>query len=96
LYRSEDFFEDPDRTDQDLVVMAIVGIKDPVRVEVPGAVATCKKAGIIVRMVTGEFDALVTGSLGLLLQGASHCSVIFNSLRYYLSYKFHVCTWLLY
>lgn len=34
--------------------MAIVGIKDPVRNEVPDAVATCQRAGIIVRMVTGE------------------------------------------
>ena len=34
--------------------MAIVGIKDPVRVEVPDAVATCQSAGITVRMVTGE------------------------------------------
>ena len=34
--------------------MAIVGIKDPVRPEVPDAVATCQRAGIVVRMVTGE------------------------------------------
>ena len=34
--------------------MAVLGIKDPVRPEVPAAVATCKRAGIIVRMVTGE------------------------------------------
>ncbi|GAX78129.1 hypothetical protein CEUSTIGMA_g5571.t1 [Chlamydomonas eustigma] len=52
--RPIDFFGDPDKTDQNLVVMAIVGIKDPVREEVPGAVATCKGAGITVRMVTGD------------------------------------------
>ena len=28
--------------------------QDPVRQEVPEAVATCKRAGIIVRMVTGD------------------------------------------
>ena len=28
--------------------------QDPVRKEVPGAVATCKRAGITVRMVTGD------------------------------------------
>ena len=32
----------------------MVGIKDPVRPEVPEAVATCKRAGITVRMVTGD------------------------------------------
>jgi Ca2+-transporting ATPase len=40
--------------DQNLTVLAIVGIKDPVRKEVPAAVRTCQKAGIVVRMVTGE------------------------------------------
>lgn len=40
--------------DNDLIAYAIVGIKDPVRAEVPDAVATCQKAGIVVRMVTGE------------------------------------------
>ena len=28
--------------------------QDPVRLEVPDAVATCKRAGILVRMVTGD------------------------------------------
>eukprot|EP00891_Asterochloris_glomerata_P007553 jgi/Astpho2/7553/e_gw1.00115.5.1_t len=37
-----------------LVCCAIAGIKDPVRPEVPEAVATCKRAGIVVRMVTGD------------------------------------------
>lgn len=40
--------------DEDLVACCIVGIKDPVRKEVPAAVATCKQAGIRVRMVTGD------------------------------------------
>ena len=51
--RPEAFFEDPDNTDRNLVVMAIVGIKDPVRPEVPDAVRVCQRAGIVVRMVTG-------------------------------------------
>jgi len=38
----------------DLVCIALVGIKDPVRPEVPRAVALCQRAGIIVRMVTGD------------------------------------------
>jgi len=34
--------------------LCVVGIKDPVRPEVPIAVAAVKKAGVIVRMVTGD------------------------------------------
>lgn len=34
--------------------ISIVGIRDPLRPEVPGAVATCQRAGITVRMVTGD------------------------------------------
>jgi P-type Ca2+ transporter type 2C len=52
--RAADFFEDADRVDRDLVAMAIVGIKDPVRAEVPEAVRICQQAGIVVRMVTGD------------------------------------------
>jgi len=37
-----------------LICIGIVGIKDPVRKEVPGAVKACQKAGITVRMVTGD------------------------------------------
>ncbi|KAK9867201.1 hypothetical protein WJX84_002696, partial [Apatococcus fuscideae] len=39
---------------EDLTACCIVGIKDPVRKEVPDAVAVCKRAGITVRMVTGD------------------------------------------
>jgi P-type E1-E2 ATPase len=35
-------------------LISIVGIKDIIRKEVPDAIATCHKAGIIVRMVTGD------------------------------------------
>jgi P-type Ca2+ transporter type 2C len=52
--RPSDFFDASENVDQGLTVLAIVGIKDPVRPEVPGAVATCQKAGIMVRMVTGD------------------------------------------
>src|SRR5690606_22443585 len=40
----------PAPDDADLVLVGVVGIKDPVRPEVPGAVATCRRAGITVRM----------------------------------------------
>lgn len=35
-------------------LICILGIKDIIRPEVPGAVAQCQKAGITVRMVTGD------------------------------------------
>jgi Ca2+-transporting ATPase len=35
-------------------MIGIVGIEDPVRPEVPPAIVNCKKAGITVRMVTGD------------------------------------------
>lgn len=50
--RPADFFDTP--SDENLTAMCIVGIKDPVRAEVPDAVAVCKRAGIFVRMVTGD------------------------------------------
>jgi calcium-translocating P-type ATPase len=37
-----------------MVLLGIIGIKDPLRDEVPDAVAACKRAGIFVRMVTGD------------------------------------------
>lgn len=37
-----------------LTLIAILGIYDVIRSEVPGAVETCQKAGVIVRMVTGD------------------------------------------
>ncbi|KAG2500891.1 hypothetical protein HYH03_001650 [Edaphochlamys debaryana] len=52
--RPADFFEDSDNLDRNLVCMCIVGIKDPVRKEVPEAVRVCQRAGIVVRMVTGD------------------------------------------
>ncbi len=39
---------------RDFVVVCIFGIKDIIRPEVPDAVARCMKAGITVRMVTGD------------------------------------------
>ena len=35
-------------------MIAIIGIKDVIRPEVPDAVKLCQKAGITVRMVTGD------------------------------------------
>mmetsp|Transcript_19164 Transcript_19164/g.31364 ORF Transcript_19164/g.31364 Transcript_19164/m.31364 type:complete len:1035 (+) Transcript_19164:346-3450(+) len=38
----------------ELTCVGLVGIKDPVRPEVPSAVTECRGAGIMVRMVTGD------------------------------------------
>ncbi|XP_033029991.1 plasma membrane calcium-transporting ATPase 3 isoform X3 [Lacerta agilis] len=38
----------------DLTCIAVVGIEDPVRPEVPDAIRKCQRAGITVRMVTGD------------------------------------------
>jgi len=39
---------------RDLTCIGITGIEDPVRDEVPGAIKKCQRAGITVRMVTGD------------------------------------------
>uniref|UniRef100_A0AAQ4RKF2 Calcium-transporting ATPase n=1 Tax=Gasterosteus aculeatus aculeatus TaxID=481459 RepID=A0AAQ4RKF2_GASAC len=38
----------------DLTAICVVGIEDPVRPEVPDAIKKCQRAGITVRMVTGD------------------------------------------
>jgi len=38
----------------DLTLFAVLGIADVIRPEVPHAIAQCKKAGVKVRMVTGD------------------------------------------
>jgi Ca2+ transporting ATPase len=38
----------------DLIAIALVGIEDPLRAEVPGAIEKCYQAGIDVRLVTGD------------------------------------------
>ena len=43
-----------DKVFKDMVFLGIVGIQDPLRVGVAEAVSTCQKAGVYVRMVTGD------------------------------------------
>eukprot|EP00741_Cyanophora_paradoxa_P012330 tig00020607_g11915.t1 len=47
-------WEGPGAPGGPLTFLAFVGIKDPVRKEVPAAVEACKRAGITVRMCTGD------------------------------------------
>jgi Ca2+ transporting ATPase len=46
--------EDDDELATCLTCLAVVGIEDPVRHEVPAAIQQCQAAGITVRMVTGD------------------------------------------
>ncbi|CAH8854419.1 unnamed protein product [Trichobilharzia szidati] len=47
-------FDDEDTVVSNLTCIGIVGIEDPVRPEVPAAIRKCQRAGITVRMVTGD------------------------------------------
>ncbi|XP_054574185.1 plasma membrane calcium-transporting ATPase 3 isoform X14 [Eptesicus fuscus] len=58
-YRDFSAAQEPDWENEnevvgDLTCIAIVGIEDPVRPEVPEAIRKCQRAGITVRMVTGD------------------------------------------
>ncbi|RLN95016.1 hypothetical protein BBJ28_00021312 [Nothophytophthora sp. Chile5] len=56
----------------DLTCVAIVGIEDPVRPEVPGAIQHCNRAGITVRMVTGDnimTARSIAGKCGIITPG---------------------------
>lgn len=60
-----------------LTLLAILGIEDPIRPEVEGAVARCKSAGVAVRMVTGDNKATAisiakkAGIYGIVYSGSS-------------------------
>ena len=51
------FGDDDDLPDSGLTLLLLVGIKDPCRPGVPEAVLRCQRAGIVVRMVTGDNKA---------------------------------------
>ncbi|CAO2621372.1 Plasma membrane calcium-transporting ATPase 3 [Lemmus lemmus] len=58
-YRDFSAIQEPDWENESEVVgeltcIAVVGIEDPVRPEVPEAIRKCQRAGITVRMVTGD------------------------------------------
>lgn len=43
-----------DRVEKDLTLIALVGIMDPLRPQVPASIQQCRRAGITVRMLTGQ------------------------------------------
>eukprot|EP00298_Acanthocystis_sp_HF-20_P016872 c21613_g1_i2.p1 GENE.c21613_g1_i2~~c21613_g1_i2.p1 ORF type:complete len:1012 (-),score=428.22 c21613_g1_i2:233-3268(-) len=47
-------FEEAESAESNLTFLAIVGIEDPLRPEVSAAIKKCERAGIVVRMVTGD------------------------------------------
>uniref|UniRef100_A0A8C2GSE3 Calcium-transporting ATPase n=1 Tax=Cyprinus carpio TaxID=7962 RepID=A0A8C2GSE3_CYPCA len=47
-------WEDENNILSELTAICVVGIEDPVRPEVPDAILKCQRAGITVRMVTGD------------------------------------------
>uniref|UniRef100_A0A0K0D292 P-type Cu(+) transporter n=1 Tax=Angiostrongylus cantonensis TaxID=6313 RepID=A0A0K0D292_ANGCA len=53
-YTGEIDWDNEDSVVSDLTAIAILGIQDPVRPEVPAAITKCQEAGITVRMVTGD------------------------------------------
>jgi Ca2+ transporting ATPase len=54
VYAGEIDWENEEAVYSDLTCLVIVGIQDPVRPEVPEAIIKCQRAGITVRMVTGD------------------------------------------
>ncbi|KAJ9052459.1 plasma membrane calcium [Entomophthora muscae] len=51
---SQSFWDKRAAKSSDLVLLGVVGIEDPLREGVPEAVAACYRAGVTVRMVTGD------------------------------------------
>ncbi|QKW33929.1 cation-transporting P-type ATPase [Actinomadura sp. NAK00032] len=48
---------DPDRAERELTLLGLVGLEDPPRDDVAGAIASCRRAGIRLAMITGDHPA---------------------------------------
>jgi len=53
-YRDVDHADYEEAPEEQMTLIAILGIMDPIRPGVPDAVHSCQRAGIVVRMVTGD------------------------------------------
>ena len=65
---------DPDTLERDLVLIGLTGLIDPPRAEVAAAVASCKAAGIVPVMITGDHAdtaRVVAARLGIVDTGAT-------------------------
>ena len=51
---AEPNWEEEEKITDNMTAICVVGIEDPVRPEVPEAIRKCQRAGITVRMVTGD------------------------------------------
>jgi Ca2+-transporting ATPase len=68
LQQSSDW-DDPAAVEQNLTVIGVAGIVDPVRPEAPHSIEMCRRAGVAVRMVTGDYintAKAVAGQCGIL------------------------------
>ena len=66
-------WENEEEVREGMTAIAVIGIQDPVRPEVPEAIAKCQRAGITVRMVTGDninTARSIATSCGILKPGA--------------------------
>ena len=70
--------DEADLLEHDLLLAGFLGVEDPVRPEVPGAVARCHRAGIEVLMITGDHPATalaVAAAAGIVAVGdTTHCT----------------------
>jgi len=65
---------DPETLESHLEFLALVGMLDPPRAEVPAAVAACRDAGIVPVMITGDHPATaraIAQRIGLLAEGGT-------------------------
>ena len=70
---------DADKLTTGLVWLGLVALADPIRAEVPAAVAACRRAGIAVKVVTGDTPdtaAEVARQIGILPPGAAAGAVL--------------------
>ncbi|KAH0787704.1 calcium-translocating P-type ATPase, PMCA-type family protein [Histomonas meleagridis] len=54
-FERNEAWNDPDNVEFNLTMIGIAGIMDPLRPEVKHAINQCKTAGVVVRMVTGDY-----------------------------------------
>ena len=72
-------WNDPEYAEQDLCIIGIVGIEDPLRPEVPDAIKDCNRAGVIVRMVTGDLPntaKAISRQCGILKEEEGHFAML--------------------